>query len=102
MFGNINRAFEKRHCQSQFSEVIFISFYFIYLFFFWQLKASSLLSVNILELIPRACKAMVLANTETMLEYMRLCHSTQGINKSANFRFLQRLSVIFGFCRDFP
>ena len=26
--------------------------------------------------------------------------STQGINESANFRFLQRLSVIFGFCRD--
>ena len=27
---------------------------------------------------------------------------TQGINESANFRFLQRLSVIFGFRRDCP
>ena len=26
----------------------------------------------------------------------------QGINESANFRFLQRLSVIFGFRRDCP
>ena len=28
--------------------------------------------------------------------------STQGINESANFRFLQRLSVIFGFRPDCP
>ena len=27
--------------------------------------------------------------------------SAQGVNKSANFRFLQRLSVIFGFRQDF-
>ena len=28
--------------------------------------------------------------------------ASQGINESANFRFLQRLSVIFGFRRDCP
>ena len=28
--------------------------------------------------------------------------SPQGINEAAIFRFLQRLSVIFGFCRDCP
>ena len=30
------------------------------------------------------------------------CHKTQGKNESANLRFLQRLSVIFGFHRDCP
>ena len=29
-------------------------------------------------------------------------HLTQGVNESANFRFLQRFSVIFGFHRDGP
>ena len=28
--------------------------------------------------------------------------ASQGINESANFRFLQRQSVIFGFRRDCP
>ena len=28
---------------------------------------------------------------------IKVLHSTQGINESANFCFLQRLSVIFGF-----
>ena len=27
---------------------------------------------------------------------------SQGINESANFRFLPRLSVIFGLCQDCP
>ena len=33
---------------------------------------------------------------------MSLLVNAQGINRSANFRFLQRLAVIFGFRRDCP
>ena len=39
--------------------------------------------------------------TDSMYQYQVLV-PTQGINESANFRFLQRLSVIVGFRRDRP
>ena len=47
----------------------------------------------VLELIFLLC-----LQTEDRPENMR----SQGINESANFRFLQRLSVIFGFHGDCP
>ena len=44
-----------------------------------------------------------LSRTTALLNMYRLAaHYSQGINESTNFRFLQRLSVIFGFQQDSP